>query len=150
MATRDRQMPQIVIHKPNSLAQKICRSTCMHTCRMSWLLPIARFMKESRSSVVASQQGCSTGLRTCRWHKHCRSHAGTTSAGTTGQLSPAGIFSWFRKYFKFNLPVMSYGELLLFLSFLLLSTVVLAARMVLSAVSSVHSICKRLQYMKHS
>ena len=56
------------------------------------MVPMATFMKESRSSVLASQQGRCVGLRISQRHKLCWSRASVSLAGTTGQLSLSIIF----------------------------------------------------------
>jgi len=57
------------------------------------MVPMATFMKESGSSVIASQKRRCAGRRVSQWHKLCWSRAGVTLAGTTGQLSLKN-FSW--------------------------------------------------------
>ena len=56
------------------------------------MVPMATFMKESGSSVIASRKRRCAGRRVSQWHKLCWSRAGVTLAGTTGQLSLLRIF----------------------------------------------------------
>ena len=59
---------------------------------------MATFMKQRRSSVIASHKRRCAGLRISQWHKLRWSRAvaswcGVTWAGTTSELSPARLLS---------------------------------------------------------
>ena len=85
----NKQMSQLVAYSGNICVWVVWCNECggWQLGRRSAILkkamvPMATFMRESRSNVVASQYG---GLRVSQWHKLCWSRAGVTLAGTTGQ-----------------------------------------------------------------
>ena len=100
------------------------------------------FMKESRSSVIASQQVRCAGLRISQWHTclvKCWCQLAWRHFGWnhwSAKSSSSGFL-----FFEIRFAIISYGDLFLFLSFFThwyCST----ARVALSEIISGHSVCK--------
>ena len=103
------------------------------------------FMKESRSSVIASQQVRRTGLRISQWHTclvTCWCQLAWRHFGWnhwSAKSSSSGFL-----FFEIRFTIISYGDLFLFLSFFT-HRYCSTARVAPSEIISGHSVCKCLQ-----